>query len=164
MPIFQSEDVYGNNHKECSNETVAIKNLREEQRVIEGVGEVFGKLHNDLGFDELLKGTRQNARWNEILGSCVMARLANPVSKRRTAGLLEEDYGIRIPLDSIYRMMDHVFAREEDIKKHISRTTLDLFQQKVNVLLFDVTTLYFESVWANGVRNFGFSKDCKFKE
>lgn len=164
LPVFSPEEIYSSNRKECGNETVKVKNLREEQRVIEGIADVFGQLHHNLGFDELIRGTKQNARWNEILKSCVMARLANPASKRRTASLLEEDYGIKIPLDSIYKMMDHVFAREEEIKKHISQTTLNLFQQKVDVLLFDVTTLYFESVWANGVRDFGFSKDCKFKE
>lgn len=164
LPMFSPEEIYNSNCKECSDETVKVKNLREEQRVIEGIADVFGELHHNLGFDELIKGTKQNAKWNGILKSCIMARLANPVSKRRTASLLEEDYGIKIPLDSIYKMMDHVFAREEEIKKHISQTTLNLFQQKVDVLLFDVTTLYFESVWANGVRDFGFSKDCKFKE
>ena len=34
----------------------------------------------------------------------------------------------------------------------------------VNVVLFDVTTLHFESVEKDGLRNFGFSKDGKFKE
>ena len=31
-------------------------------------------------------------------------------------------------------------------------------------MLFDVTTLYFESMEQDGLRDFGFSKDCKFKE
>ncbi len=32
------------------------------------------------------------------------------------------------------------------------------------VTFFDVTTLYFESQKADGLRKFGFSKDCKFNE
>ena len=35
---------------------------------------------------------------------------------------------------------------------------------KLNVLFFDVTTLYFESINQDELREFGFSKDCKFKE
>ena len=31
-----------------------------------------------------------------------------------------------------------------------------------NVILFDVTTLYIESVVQDEIRDFGFSKDCKF--
>ncbi len=34
----------------------------------------------------------------------------------------------------------------------------------MDVLLYDVTTLYFESFTEDEVRRFGFSKDCKFKE
>jgi transposase len=78
--------------------------------------------------------------------------------------LLEEDYGIKIPLEKIYRMMDHVADRESDIKQRIAQTTLSLFQEQVDVLFFDVTTLYFESIDTDKLRAFGFSKDCKFKE
>ncbi len=33
--------------------------------------------------------------------------------------MLEQDYGVRIPLEKIYRMMDHVADQEEDIKKSV---------------------------------------------
>jgi transposase len=61
-------------------------------------------------------------------------------------------------------MMDHVAAREEDIKKSISSSTQALFAQEVDVLFFDVTTLYFESFEPDELRSSGFSKDAKFKE
>lgn len=143
---------------------VKISNLREEQRIINGISEVFGKLYKDLGFGGLIRGTKKNKQWNAVLESCVMARVANPASKRRTASLLEQDFGIKIPLEKIYRMMDHVAANEGKIKRHIAQTTQMLFKQKVDVLFFDVTTLYFESFEKDDLRNFGFSKDNKFKE
>jgi len=68
-----------------------------------------------LKLDKLILGTHKDEQWNDILESCVLARIANPVSKRRSASLLEEDYGIKIPLEKIYRMMDHVADRESDI-------------------------------------------------
>ena len=154
----------GNRQKKESNDTVKIKNLREEQRIIDGIGDVFGKLYKDLKLDKLIGGTHKDEQWNDILESCVLARIANPVSKRRSASLLEEDYGIKIPLEKIYRMMDHVADRESDIKQRIAQTTLSLFQEQVDVLFFDVTTLYFESIDTDELRAFGFSKDCKFKE
>jgi transposase len=150
--------------KKKSDDSIKIKNLREEQRVINGIGEVFGKLYKDLGFDKIIKGTNKDEQWNNILESCALARIANPASKRRTASLLEEDYGIKIPLEKIYRAMDHVADRELDIKKRIAQTTLSLFKEQVDVLFFDVTTLYFESTTSDELRAFGFSKDCKFKE
>lgn len=149
--------------KEVS-DTVKIGNLREEQRIIDGIGDVFGKLYKDLKMDTLISGTYKDAKWNDILESCVLARIANPVSKRRSASLLEEDYGIKIPLEKIYRVMDHVSDREAAIKQHIAQMTLSFFKERVDVLFFDVTTLYFESIMTDELRGFGFSKDCKFKE
>jgi transposase len=154
----------GNRQKKESSDTVKIKNIREEQRIIDGIGDVFGKLYKNLKLDKLIGGTNKDDQWNDILESCVLARIANPVSKRRSASLLEEDYGIKIPLEKIYRMMDHVADRESDIKQRIAQTTLSLFQEQVDVLFFDVTTLYFESIDTDELRAFGFSKDCKFKE
>ena len=153
-----------NRQKKESGDSVKIKNLREEQRIIDGIGDVFGKLYKDLKLDKMIGGTHKDEQWNDILASCVLARIANPVSKRRSASLLEEDYGIKIPLEKIYRMMDHVADRESDIKQRIAQTTLSLFQEQVDVLFFDVTTLYFESIDTDELRAFGFSKDCKFKE
>ncbi|MEN6509179.1 MAG: IS1634 family transposase [Smithella sp.] len=165
LPFFDPMNVLkAGRQKKESGDTVKVGNLREEQRIIDGIGDVFGKLYKDLKLDKLIGGTHKDAQWNDILESCVLARIANPVSKRRTASLLEEDYGIKIPLEKIYRVMDHVADREADIKQHIAQTTLSLFKEHVDVLFFDVTTLYFESIETDELRDFGFSKDCKFKE
>ena len=165
LPAFKPEDIYTlKETKKPVEDQVKIKDLREEQRIIEGIGDIFGKLYRDLGFTSLISKHKKDQPWNNILKSCVLARLANPVSKKRTASLLENDYGIKIPLQKIYRMMDCVSEKEEEIKEKICQTTLSLFRGKVDVLFFDVTTLYFESVVSNEIRNFGFSKDCKFKE
>ena len=165
LPFLDPLKILKKNRQEKESiDTVKIKDLREEQRIIDGIGDVFGKLYKDLKLDKLISGTHKDEQWNDILRSCVLARIANPVSKRRSASLLEEDYGIKIPLEKIYRMMDHVADRESDIKQRIAQTTLSLFQEQVDVLFFDVTTLYFESIDTDELRAFGFSKDCKFKE
>lgn len=165
LPLFDPGKIIQKSAKQKpSDDTVKIKNLREEQRIVNGIGEVFGKLYKDLKLNSIISGTKKDAQWNSVLESCVMARLANPVSKRRTASLLEEDYGIKIPLEKIYKMMDHVADSESKIKQHIAQTTRSLFREEVDVLFFDVTTLYFESFEADELRDFGFSKDCKFKE
>jgi transposase len=165
LPFLDPIKILKKNHqKKESSDSVKIKDLREEQRIIDGIGDVFGKLYKDLKLDKLISGTHKDEQWNDILESCVLARIANPVSKRRSASLLEEDYGIKIPLEKIYRVMDHVANRESDIKQRIAQTTLSLFKQQVDVLFFDVTTLYFESIETDELRAFGFSKDCKFKE
>lgn len=165
LPLFSPEKFYDfENRKKKTDDKVHMSSLREEQRIIVGIGDVFGKLYRDLSFDSILSGTKNDKQWNTILKTCVLARIANPTSKRETASYLEQDHGVKVPLEKIYRMMDHVAEQEEKIKKKISMTTLNLFDQKVDVLFFDVTTLYFESIQQDDLKDFGFSKDCKFKE
>ena len=165
LPLFKPEKLIDKKEQKAEVEDdVLLKNLKEEQRVIDGIGDVFGKLYSDLGFDDIIEGTRKDNEWNAILKACVISRLANPVSKRRTASLLERDFGIRIPLEKIYRMMDHLAENEMIVKKHIEKTTLSLFRKKVEVLFFDVTTLYFESFEPDDLRKSGFSKDNKVNE
>lgn len=165
LPFFQPEEILEKKQQQTEiKEDVQLSNLKEEQRIIDGIGDVFGKLYSTLGFDEIIDGTRKDKEWNSILKACTLARLANPVSKRRTASLLERDYAIRIPLEKIYRMMDHLAAKEDKVKRHIEMSTLSLFNEKVDVLLFDVTTLYFESFEPDELRKPGFSKDNKVNE
>ncbi len=168
LPLFRPEEFYQYQEKESeekkSGHFIDIKKIRELQRIVVGVGEVFGKLYKDLGFDSIISETRKDDVWNSILKSCVLARLANPGSKMQTADMLEQDYGIKIDLQKIYRMMDRVYEKEEEVKARICKSTLNLFKERVDVLFFDVTTLYFESVESDELRDFGFSKDCAFKE
>ena len=61
-------------------------------------------------------------------------------------------------------MMDRLVPLEEEIKKRIFQSSMSLLDFEVDVLFFDVTTLYFESFDPDELRAFGFSKDYKFKE
>jgi transposase len=165
LPLFEPEEIITpESEKGEIDSSVELKNLREEQRINVGFPDVFGKLYNELGFDKLIQNTRKDQQWNKILRSCVIARLANPSSKKRTSELLGRDFGVRLSLEKIYRMMDHLAEQEDDVKDHIMGTTLALFREKVEVLFFDVTTLYFESFEPDDLRKSGFSKDNKFKE
>src|SRR3989338_8498200 len=144
--------------------SVNTEHLKEECRTNDGIRDVFGFLYGQLGFDGIIRDRRQDDKWNETLEACVLARVAQPVSKKKTVQILEEQFDIRIDLDHIYRMMDHVFCHENRIKDCVAKQTMALFKRKVDVLLFDVTTLYFESTDRDDLRNFGFSKDCKFNQ
>lgn len=140
-------------------EEVRLSDLREEARVVEGIHNIFGPLFRELGFNQVLDNPSQS----QILQDCVLARIADPSSKQRTASLLERDFAISIPLDRIYRMMDGLYEKREHAKDLVFEGTSSLFPGKVDVLFFDVTTLYFESVEANEIRDFGYSKDQQFQ-
>lgn len=163
LPMIEAEEFYAPSKRRSEIEkTVNIGDLKEEKRINNGISDVYGNLYKQLKFDDLIKGTKQDEKWNGTLRSCVLARLAQPVSKSKTRKLLEEDFDIKLALSHVYRMMNHVARLEERIKEKISRRTQELFKSKIDVVLFDVTTLYFESIERDELREFGFSKDCKF--
>ncbi|MBI4129600.1 IS1634 family transposase, partial [Candidatus Peregrinibacteria bacterium] len=143
---------------------VRMRDLREQSRVIEGIRDILGGVYDELGFGGVLKPSRRDACGDGILRDLVLARLATPASKRKSVEILGRSHGIARSLDQVYRMMDQVAARESEIRDAVGAATLGLFQKGIDVLFFDVTTLYFESFTADELRGFGFSKDCKFKQ
>jgi len=145
-------------------ELVDIHDLREEKRINEGFTDIFSDLYKEVGLDKCINDSKNDSQWNDIIESCVIARIADPRSKRATLKQLEDDFDITIPYQKIYRAMDQLVDRELMVKSIIRDHTLGIFKEKVDALFFDVTTLYFESFNSDELKTFGFSKDCKFKE
>lgn len=143
---------------------VNLKQLREEQRVIQGIHEVYGEVYRQLGFDSLLPASRYRAS-NEALFHSVLARIANPDSKRGSVRLLEEDFGVSLSLEKIYRMMDQLDDNRVDtLRQKVCQSTQELLGRPITVLFFDCTTLYFESFSEDELKQNGYSKDCKFNQ
>jgi len=95
----------------------------------------------------------------------LMARLAKPCSKRSSAQLLERDFGINIPLEKIYRMLDTLSEKKINRLQDICwQHSKRLFTEEIKVMFYDCTTLYFESFTEDELRKFGYSKDHKFNQ
>jgi transposase len=142
---------------------VNLKALHEEARTTIGIHEVMGKLYEQLGFDKLFS-SREGASRN-YLQNIVMARISNPSSKRASIKTLNEDFGIRLNLDMVYRMMDQLDSGIINKIKDISYVGgQNLLNSKFNVLFYDATTLYFESVEEDELKSKGYSKDMKFNQ
>ena len=141
-----------------SDPLVDIRNLKEESRVVDGFHDIFGVLFNQLGFHKILKKQQ-----GDVLRDVILARIANPSSKMATQHILAADFGKTIDLDRIYRMMDNLLEQKEVVQRAIFSATEQLCFGRVDLLLFDVTTLYFESVEADELRSFGYSKDQQFQ-
>lgn len=94
-----------------------------------------------------------------------MAKIANPSSKRMAVQTLEEDFGIKHGLHSVYRMMDKLDDNNIAlIQNNISAYNKKLIGGKISVLFYDVTTIYFESFTSDELKNLGYSKDNKFNQ
>ena len=144
---------------------VNLKELREEQRVITGIHEIYGKIYKEIGFDKSLGHPQRIVEANRKLFHLVMARIACPCSKRGSAELLAKDYGVHLSLQGIYKMMDKLTDESiENIQKLSYSSALDLFSEKIDVIFYDCTTLYFESFTEDELKENGYSKEMKFNQ
>ena len=136
---------------------VRLADLREVARRVEGPHEVLAPLFDYLRFDRVLDG-----RGTALLRDLVIARVMAPGSKRSSAEQLDLHYGRTHSLHSVYRLMDVLHERLDVLKQIVLEATASLTGGSVQMMLFDVTTLYFESVDADELRAFGYSKDQKY--
>lgn len=144
---------------------VNLKSIVEEKRITTGIHQVFGKIFDNVGFNDVLKTPSNKKTSVRLLKNVVIGRIAEPASKRSTARLLSEEYGVNTQLTSIYRMMD--FIDDEAIEKIQQKAysyTKQLKGEELDVVFYDCTSLYFESFKQEGLMQNGYSKDGKFNQ
>lgn len=137
--------------------------VRGKKSINDGVRDVLGAFYSYLSFDHLISKTKKDRQWNEMLKSLVLIRFLEPSSKLRSIQLIQDRFQKFFSHNQILRMMDHLSKNEEKIKKIFC----DIARKKsrsLELLLFDVTTLYFENVTETDLKHFGFSKDNKLNE
>lgn len=144
---------------------VDLKKLREERRVVVGFHDIYGQVYHELGFDYCLKNPARKVAASRDLRHIVMARIARPGSKMSSVWELDQNFGVSLSLDGVYRMMDHL---DDEAITRINRSTHDaaqrLFGDKMRVVFYDCTTLYFEAFDEDELQQKGFSKDMKYNQ
>jgi len=144
---------------------VNLKNIVEEKRIVTGIHQVFGKIFDAVGFQDVLKNPSNKKASVKLLKNVVIGRIAEPASKRQTARMLSEEYGVNTQLTSIYRMMDYIDNQAiEKIQEKAYTYTKQLRGESLDVVFYDCTSLYFESFQQEGLMQNGFSKDGKFNQ
>ena len=133
------------------------------------------ELYEQLGLDEFWAGrlpdSREGTCWRHILQTLVCYRLIDPGSEWRLhrqwfeqsamGDLLGEDYSL-VEKNALYRSLDKLLFHKSALFDHLSARWKDLFGAKFDVLLYDLTSTYFESdpPFAEGdKRQFGYSRD-----
>jgi transposase len=118
---------------------------------------------------ELLPAGKERVAWEKVAAVLVAARLCAPSSElhiaedwyRRTAlaDLLQLDDAL-LNKDRLYRALDHLLGHKAAIEAHLSRRAGELFAVDNEVLLYDVTSTYFEGeAAANALAQRGYSRD-----
>jgi transposase len=143
-------------------------NTEEAGRYNYGYYQIYRKAFKYYQLDHLMR--RIAARWKVSfdLDSAVMLmlleRLQEPCSKRSNYANQLDYAGLEpVYLQHLYRALDKLAAENKLIQQQIFQTGRDLFNQTLDVVFYDVTTLYFESEKEvpNSLRQKGFSKDGK---
>ena len=114
---------------------------------------IFGKIYDSIGF---------NAIKEELFHHLVVARLAFPLSKLKTIDYLYRFQGVMLDIDAVYRFLDKLNNKLKDQVEQIAFAhTLKVLQGNINIVFYDMTTLYFEASDEDDLRKTGFSKDGK---
>lgn len=124
--------------------------------LLNGAKLILDKVYDSIGF---------NAIADKTLRQLVVARLCQPMSKMATAGYLKSHFDEDVDLSRIYRYLDRLYNTEQEAVQKISvHHTFSVLGGRVEMLFYDVTSLYFESFREDSLRSPGFSKDGKTAE
>jgi len=132
---------------------------------------LWQQLHLDAFWSEHLAPSREGTDWKLLLQVLTIYRLLDPGSEWRLhrqwwAGTaLDELLGLHLEVldkDCLYRCLDQLLGHREEFFGHLRARWQDLFGAKFDVLLYDLTSTYFESdpPFPEGdKRRFGYSRD-----
>jgi len=119
--------------------------------------------------ERLLPIGKERIAWSKMAAVLVAARFCEPSSELHIA----EDWYRRTALsdllqlgdeevnkDRLYRGLDHLLAYKSELEAHLSQRCGELFATQNEVLLYDVTSTYFEGqAAANPQAQRGYSRD-----
>lgn len=159
----------------CADEPVLVrlKDVRLER--LRDFGDVWLALGlwRMLGLDRLLAERMHDGReeipWSVVAAILVIARFCEPSSElhiettwyRQTS--LEDLLGVspgKVHTDRLYAGLDELLRHKEEMEKHLKEKLGDLFDLDYELLLYDMTSTYFEGQCAaNPLAKRGYSRD-----
>jgi transposase len=152
---------------------VKLKDIRLER--LRGFGDVWlawglwRLLELDVLLDRIMAGGCEEIPWPQMAAVLTIARLCEPSSElhiedtwyRGTA--LDDLLGIpadKVHTDRLYAGLDHLLPHKDELERHLRQRLGDLFDLKYELLLYDITSTYFEGQCAaNPLAKRGYSRD-----
>jgi transposase len=133
--------------------------------------QLYEQLELDRFWARHLPDSREGTCWQHILQTLVCYRLIDPGSEWRLhrqwfdqsamADLLGVDFAL-VEKNALYRSLDKLLAHKTALFAHLRQRWHDLFAAGFEVLLYDLTSTYFESPPPeddSDKRRFGYSRD-----
>jgi transposase len=116
----------------------------------------------------LLACKRETVPWSEVIAILVIGRLCEPSSELHVAErwyrttALEDLLGVAVEDiydERLYRALDRLLPHKETIEKHLVQRLGELFELDYDLLLYDITSTYFEGVADSAIAKRGYSRD-----
>lgn len=144
-------------------------NSFSEARIVNWGYVVYEKIWKKFGLDSILNGIKKSKKIQFDLNiACFLMTIQHLLEpKSKLATYINQDRYVKLPpvdLNHLYRSLDILCDYKETLEEHLFYKNRHLFNMKVDVVFYDVTTFHFESVKADTLRDFGYSKDGKFNE
>ena len=115
--------------------------------------ELYEQLELDRFWAARLPDSREGTSWRHILQTLVCYRLIDPGSEWRLhrlwfeqsamGDLLGADYSL-VEKNALYRCLDKLLSHKPALFSHLRQRWQDLFSAKFDILLYDLTSTYFE--------------------
>jgi len=138
--------------QESQYETI-LSSITNNQIQVIGPELIYGRLFDKIGYNQIK---------DMLFRHLVITRLYHPGSKLKTIDYLRNYLGENHEIHQIYRFLDKLRDKYKTTVEQISfNYTKRILKGKINVVFYDMTTLYFESSDEDDLRKTGFSKDGK---
>lgn len=121
-------------------------------------------IYHELKIDKICKGISKRYVFSfdlhMILSRLIYMRVLHPTSKKGTfesANDLLEPHHVKP--QHIYRALDVLASESDHIEEMVYKNSLDVVDRNTSVLYYDCTNFYFEIEEAEGLRQYGISKE-----
>lgn len=127
---------------------------------------IFERLWEELGLAKLLPRLAARSRlgfdFERLIFAIALQRVLEPGSDRAGAKWIETVHARgfeRLRLANFYRGLRLLWRHKEKIEQALYRKGLELFNQPLDLVFFDTTSLYFEGLGPAGLAKLGHSRD-----
>lgn len=160
---------------------IDVATITKQQRMVDAdtlqhrdareIGAEWIGLHawTQLNLSSLLASKGWNEAQIQLAATQVISRAVYPASEYKTSNWIKENSAIceltgydgeKITKDKLYQSALSLYDIKDDIERHLSHRTNELFHLQDKILLYDLTNTYFEGAVKNSkVAKFGRSKE-----
>jgi hypothetical protein len=142
LAMSELERIQGNQTLFIEHDDLVVENfvngIANNHLQIVGSELILGKIYRKIGFPQ--------GGCPDLFKNLVLCRLVYPGSKLKTVDYFKQHLNTDVSVYTIYRFLDELNA---ELKPTIERTMFDytrkLLKNKIGVVFYDMTTLYFEA-------------------